>query len=80
MWVGKDGWKKFRKSVLAGVHGHAMAYKQNAGALLEIQILACGLEEEIINANTQHQTGLAPQPMFQLNVRGIWRLHSKAWV
>ena len=55
MWAGEDGWKKFRKAILAGVRGHSMVYEQNAGAPLEAQILACGLEVEIMNANTQHQ-------------------------
>jgi hypothetical protein len=55
LWAGEDGWKKFQKAILAGVHGHAMAYKQNARAPSEIQILAYGLEEEIMNANAQHQ-------------------------
>jgi hypothetical protein len=55
LWVGEDGWKKFRKAILAGVHGHSMAYKLNAGAPSEVQILARGLEEEIMSANTQHQ-------------------------
>ncbi len=55
LWAGEDGWKKFRKAILAGVRGHSMAYKQNAGAGPEIQILARGLEEEITNANSQHQ-------------------------
>jgi hypothetical protein len=55
LWAGEDGWKKFWKTALAGVCGHSMAYKQNAGAPLEVQILARGLKEEIMNANTQHQ-------------------------
>ena len=55
LWAGEDGWKKFRKAVLAGVHGHAMAYAQNAGAPSEIQILAHILQAEIDNVNTQHQ-------------------------
>jgi hypothetical protein len=55
LWAGEDGWKKFRKAILAGVRGHSMVYEQNAGAPLEVQILARGLEEEIMNANTQHQ-------------------------
>ncbi len=55
LWAGEDGWKKFRKAILAGVCGHAMAYEQNAGAPSEIQILAHILQEEIDNADTQHQ-------------------------
>jgi hypothetical protein len=55
LWAGEDGWKKAWKAVLAGVCGHSMAYEQNAGAPSEVQILARGLEEEIMNANTQHQ-------------------------
>ena len=55
MWVGDHGWKKFRKAVIAGVHGHAQGYEDNAGALMEIQILANDLELEIMHANSKLQ-------------------------
>jgi hypothetical protein len=50
MWVGDHGWKKFRKAVIAGVHGHAQGYEDNAGAPMEIQMLANDLELEIMHA------------------------------
>ena len=40
MWVGDHGWKKFRKAVIAGVHGHAQAYYDNTGAPMEMWPLA----------------------------------------
>ncbi len=30
LWVGDNGWKKFRKTVMAAVHDHAMAYEDNS--------------------------------------------------
>jgi len=55
MWVGDHGWKKFRKAVIAGVHGHAQAYYDNSGAPMEIQMLAHDLELEIMHANSEIQ-------------------------
>jgi hypothetical protein len=55
MWVGEHGWKKFRKAVIAGVHGHAQAYEDNTGAPMEIQMLAHDLELEIMHANSDLQ-------------------------
>ena len=55
MWVGDHGWKKFRKAVIAGVHGHAQAYYDNTGAPMEIQMLAHDLELEIMHANSELQ-------------------------
>jgi hypothetical protein len=55
MWVGDHGWKKFRKAVIAGVHGHAQGYEDNAGAPMEIQMLANDLELEIMHANSKLQ-------------------------
>jgi len=55
MWVGNHGWKKFRKAVIAGVHGHAQAYEDNTGAPMEIQMLAQDLELEIMHTNSELQ-------------------------
>lgn len=55
LWVGEHGWKKFRKAVIAGVHGHAQAYEDNTGAPTEIQMLAHDLEQEIVHANSELQ-------------------------
>jgi hypothetical protein len=45
LWVGDDGRKKFR-TVMAAVHGHAMAYEDNSLATLGVQVLAHELEQE----------------------------------
>jgi hypothetical protein len=55
MWVGDHGWKKFRKAVIAGVHGHAQTYEDNTGAPMEIQMLVHDLELEIMHANSELQ-------------------------
>jgi len=55
MWVSDHGWKKFRKAVIAGVHGHAQTYYDNAGATMKIQLLAHDLELEIMHANSELQ-------------------------
>jgi hypothetical protein len=44
LWVGEDGWKKFRKTIMAAVHDHAMAYEDNSLAPSEVQVFAHELE------------------------------------
>ncbi len=56
LWVGDDGWKNFRKTVMAAVHGHAMAYEDNSLAPLEVQVLAHELEQEFAYASSAQQT------------------------
>jgi hypothetical protein len=56
LWVGNNGWKKFRKTVMAAVHGHAMAYENNSLAPSEVQVLAHELEQEFAYASSAQQT------------------------
>ncbi len=37
-WVGDDGWKKFWKTVMAAVRGHAMVHEDNSVAPAEVQV------------------------------------------
>ncbi len=56
LWVGDDGWKKFQKTVMAAVHGHAMAYEDNSLVPSEVQVLSHELEQEFAHASSAQQT------------------------
>ncbi len=74
MWGGDHGWKKFRKAVIAGVHGHAQAYEDNTGAPMEIQMLDHDLELEIMHAKSELQADRGAR------AESVWGLQREAWV